>query len=90
MLYYLKRLYSTPFRIVLIKLFNKITVFLNNFINRCIDFINKNTHINFNVPTIKTSYINIKELDSSNINLDVARYLSKMYLEHKFDLLGSG
>ena len=90
MLYYLKRLYSTPFRIVLIKLFNKITVFLNNFINRCIDFINKNTHINFNVPIIKTSYISTKELDLSNIDPDVAKYLSKMYIEHKFDLLGSG
>ena len=90
MLYYLKRLYSTPFRIVLIKLFNKITVFLNNFINRRIDFINKNTHVNFNVPIIKTSYINTKELDLSNIDSDVARYLSKMYIEHKFDLLGSG
>ncbi|WP_297989516.1 alginate lyase family protein [uncultured Campylobacter sp.] len=90
MLYYLKRLYSTPFRIVLIKLFNKITVFLNNFIKRRIDFINKNTHINFNVPTIKTSYINIKNLDVSNIDPDAAKYLSKMYIEHKFDLLGSG
>ena len=90
MLYYLKRLYSTPFRIVLIKLFNKITVFLNNFINCRTDFINKNTHINFNVPTIKTSYINIKNLDVSNIDPDAAKYLSKMYIEHKFDLLGSG
>ena len=90
MLYYLKRLYSTPFRIVLIKLFNKIIVFLNNFINRRIDFMNKNTHINFNIPIIKTSYINIKNLDVSKINPDVADYLSKMYIEHKFDLLGSG
>ena len=90
MLYYLKRLYSTPFRIVLIKLFNKINVFLNNFIKRRIDFINKNTHINFNVPIIKTSYINTKELDLSNIDPDVAKYLSKMYIDHKFDLLGSG
>lgn len=90
MLYYLKRLYSTPFRIVLIKLFNKIIVFLNNLINRRIDFINKNTHINFNVPIIKTSYIDIKNLDVSNIDLDVAKYLSKMYIDHKFDLLGSG
>ena len=90
MLYYLKRLYSTPFRIVLIKLFNKITVFLNNFIKCRIDFINKNTHINFNIPIIKTSYINTKELDLSNIDPNVARYLSKMYIDHKFDLLGSG
>lgn len=90
MLYYLKRLYSTPFRIVLMKLFNKIIVFLNNLINRRIDFINKNTHINFNVPIIKTSYIDIKNLDVSNIDLDVTKYLSKMYIDHKFDLLGSG
>ena len=90
MLYYLKRLYSTPFRIVLIKLFNKIIVFLNNFINRRIDFMNKNTHINFNIPIIKTSYISTKELDLLNIDSDVAKYLSNMYIEHKFDLLGSG
>ena len=90
MLYYLKLLYSTPFRIVLMKLFNKIIVFLNNLINRRIDFINKNTHINFNVPIIKTSYINIKELNLSNIDPNVAKYLSKMYINHRFDLLGSG
>ena len=43
-----------------------------------------------NYPIIKTSYINIKELSLSNIDPNVAKYLSKMYVEHKFDLLGSG
>lgn len=88
--FYFKKLASMTPRLILLKIYNKFYVF---FYNRCryyIDLIRGNTHINFNVPTIKTSYINIKELDSSNINLDVARYLSKMYLEHKFDLLGSG
>ena len=52
--------------------------------------LKKNTHIDFDVPLIQNSYLDIKELDASNIDIKVAQYLSKMYIEHRFDLLGSG
>ena len=72
-----------------IKIADKILNIAKNKFQKMCDVLG-NTHINFNVPIIKTSYINIKELDLSNIDPDVAKYLSKMYIEHKFDLLGSG
>ncbi len=49
-----------------------------------------NTCISFDVDIIKNSYIDIKELDISSIDIQVAGYLSQMYCEHRFDLLGSG
>ena len=87
--YYLKKARSMPFDELAIKIADKILNTAKNQFQKMCDVIG-NTHINFNIPIIKTSYINIKELDLSNIDPDVARYLSKMYIEHKFDLLGSG
>ena len=87
--YYLKKARSMPFDELAIKIANKILNTAKNKFQKMCDVLG-NTHINFNVPIIKTSYINIKELDLSNIDPDVAKYLSKMYIEHKFDLLGSG
>ena len=87
--YYLKKARSMPFDELAIKIANKILNTTKNKFQKTCDLIG-NTHINFNVPIIKTSYINIKEFDLSNIDPDVAKYLSKMYIEHKFDLLGSG
>jgi hypothetical protein len=52
--------------------------------------LNNDTHIDFDVPIINNSFIDVKQLDVSNINKDLANYLSNMYLSHRFDLLGSG
>lgn len=78
-------------REISIKIVNKIFGIIKN-------IVEKNTflvliriiyrHLNYSI--IKTSYINIKELNLSNIDPNVVKYLSKMYIEHKFDLLGSG
>ena len=87
--YYLKKARSMPFDELAIKIADKILNTTKNKFQKMCDVLG-NTHINFNVPIIKISYINIKNLDISNINPDVADYLSKMYIEHKFDLLGSG
>ena len=87
--YYLKKARSMPLDELAVKIANKILNTTKNKFQKTCDLIG-NTHINSNVPIIKTSYINAKELDLSNIDPDVARYLSKMYIEHKFDLLGSG
>ena len=87
--YYLKKARSMPLDELAIKIADKILNIAKNKFQKMCDVLG-NTHINFNVPIIKTSYINIKELDLSNIDPDVAKYLSKMYIEHKFDLLGSG
>ena len=87
--YYLKKARSMPLDELTAKIANKILNTTKNKFQKTCDLIG-NTHINFNVPIIKISYINIKNLDTSNINPDVADYLSNMYIQHKFDLLGSG
>ena len=87
--YYLKKARSMPLDELAAKIANKILNTAKNKFQKTCDLIG-NPHINFNVPIIKTSYINIKELNLSNIDPNVAKYLSKMYVEHKFDLLGSG
>jgi len=89
--YYLKKIQYMSCREVSIKIVNKIFSIIKN-------IVEKNTSLmliritckHMNYPIIKTSYINIKELSLSNIDPNVAKYLSKMYVEHKFDLLGSG
>jgi len=87
--YYLKKARSMPPDALCAKIANKILNIAKNKFQKMCDVLG-NTHINFNVPIIKISYINIKNLDISNINPDVADYLSNMYIDHKFDLLGSG
>ncbi len=87
--YYLKKARSMPFDALCAKIINKILNLTKNKIQKLCD-ISGDTRIKFNVSPVRISYVNLCELDVSNINLDVARYLSKMYIEHKFDLLGSG
>lgn len=87
--YYLKKAKSMPFDELATKTINKISNIAKNKLLKARDLIG-NTSVDFNVSIIKTSYINIKELNLSNIDPNVAKYLSKMYIEHKFDLLGSG
>lgn len=52
--------------------------------------MNFNTHIKYHVPLINRRYINIGNLKTQNLDSAVVQYLSKMYLSHRFDLLGSG
>ena len=87
--YYLEKAKSMPFDELATKTINKISNIAKNKLLKACDLIG-NTSVDFNVPIVKTSYINIKELNLSNIDPNVAKYLSKMYVEHKFDLLGSG
>ena len=87
--YYLKKAKSMPPDALCAKIANKILNLTKNKIQKLRD-ISSDTRIKFNVSPVRISYVNLCELDISNINLDVARYLSKMYIDHKFDLLGSG
>ena len=87
--YYLKKARSMPFDALAAKIANKILNLTKNKIQKLHD-VSGDTRIKFNVSPVRISYVNLYELDVSNINLDVAKYLSKMYIEHKFDLLGSG
>jgi hypothetical protein len=41
-------------------------------------------------PIIKTSFIKITDLDLSELNHEAALYLTERFLNHEFDLLGSG
>jgi hypothetical protein len=42
------------------------------------------------LPRVSSPLLSLKALDLSGIDKNVADYLAKMYLEHRFDLLGSG
>lgn len=42
------------------------------------------------IPLIKNSYINIEDLNISKLDNKIISYLCKMYMDHRFDLLGSG
>ncbi len=42
------------------------------------------------LPSISYSALDIKDIDTSRIDREVAEYLGDMYLKHRFDLLGSG
>jgi hypothetical protein len=87
--YYIKKIISMSPQELAKKVVNKIKIKVKNKIQKSKD-LKYGTHIDFNVPLIQNSYIDIKELDTSNINTKVVQYLSKMYCEHRFDLLGSG
>ncbi len=52
--------------------------------------LNSCTRIEKDIPVIKNSYVDIQKLDISGIDRTVAEYLAKMYIQHRFDLLGSG
>jgi Heparinase II/III N-terminus/Heparinase II/III-like protein len=39
---------------------------------------------------IQNSFFNIRELDFSGLDIEALEYVSNKYLEHRFDLLGSG
>jgi len=87
--HYIKKALSMSPQELTKKVVNKINTKLNDKLQRSKD-LSKGTHIDFGVSLIQNSYINIKELDTSNIDTKVAQYLSQMYCEHRFDLLGSG
>lgn len=59
--------------------------------NRFIKFMDlrSDTHLTKH-KYIDYSYININDLDNSNIDIRASEYLCDMYLSHCFDLLGSG
>jgi hypothetical protein len=61
--------------------------FVNGIVKKYISSGKIATH---NVPIINNSYVDISKLDISKIDKKVARYLSAMYCEHRFDLLGTG
>lgn len=87
--HYIKKALSMPPQELAKKVVNKINIKVKNKIQRSRD-LRYGTHIDFNVPPIQNSYIDIKELNTSKIDIKLARYLSQMYCEHRFDLLGSG
>jgi len=48
------------------------------------------TRVKSSVSIITNSHLTLKDLDTGKLNKDVASFLGKRYLEHRFDLLGSG
>lgn len=87
--HYIKKALSMPPQELAKKVAQKINTKVKDKIRKSKD-LRGNTHINFDISLIQNSYIDIKELDTSNIDIRTAQYLSQMYCEHRFDLLGSG
>ena len=89
--YYFKKIKHMSYKDILIKILNKIFNIIKNIIekNMLLKFA-QTIYSHSNCSIIKLNSINIKKLDLPNIDPDVAKYLSKMYIDHKFDLLGSG
>ena len=50
----------------------------------------QDTHWGGCIISVSGSYISVKDIDTSKLDMDVMEYLCQMYLEHRFDLLGSG
>lgn len=87
--YYIRKALSIPPQELAKKVIHKINTKVKDKIRKSKD-LKGETLINYDIPLIKNSYIDIKELDTSNIDIKVAQYLSQMYCDHRFDLLGSG
>jgi hypothetical protein len=62
---------------------------LQRAINRLRDLSHDTRESNSN-SLIKSSFFNINKLDFSALDLEALEYVSIKYLEHRFDLLGSG
>ncbi|HEY8892192.1 MAG TPA: alginate lyase family protein [Clostridium sp.] len=86
--YRFKKLYAIPPHKIIKKIFTKVYKFVKNKIIKCID-LRRDTHLT-KEKYIDFSYINIKDIDTLNIDKVASKYLCKMYLSHSFDLLGSG
>ncbi len=80
---------SMPLHIVVKKVYRKLYGSIGSVLCKYRDVLFC-TYIKKNVPIIRTSYIPIACLDVTKIDRNVAEYLSQMYLEHRFDLLGTG
>jgi len=87
--YYLTKIKSLPPHIVFKKVFQKLFRKINDSIQKQLD-LNTSTWTKKDINEIKNSFININSLDISNLDKQVAEYHIKMYLSHRFDLLGSG
>ena len=87
--HYLKKALTMPPQELAKKTANKLITKLKDFREKSKD-LKGHSQVNFNVPIIENTYIDIKKIDISNIDMKVAHYLTKRCCEHRFDLLGSG
>lgn len=86
--YKLKKLYAMSLSEVIIKIIKIVCRFMRNIFIKSMD-LRRDTHLTKN-KYIDYSYINIKDIDTSNIDKLASKHLCEMYLSHSFDLLGSG
>jgi len=86
--YYLKKIWELPPDVVFKKAAKKIALIFQNKLERY-KYYSKNLDLPFLEKELK-SFIDINKLDISGIDKKVAEYHIKMYLSHRFDLLGSG
>ena len=86
--YYLKKIWELPPDAVFKKAAKKIALIFQDKLERY-KYYSKNLNLPFLEKELK-SFIDINKLNVSRIDKKVAEYHIKMYLSHRFDLLGSG
>lgn len=88
--FYLYKLKTVPLKQLIPKGINKVRNLLFQKILRSKDML-FDSHIS--IPddcNIYYSYINVNQLNVSGVDKEIAEFLCEKYLEHKFDILGSG
>ena len=88
--YLTKQVSSLPPHVLIKKGIQKLNTVVRDKLQKMKDLHSGDTNIKFDATLIRNSYIDFKQLDTSGIDSEIARYLSQMYCEHRFDLLGSG
>ena len=86
---YLSKVLNTPPRELIPKVRRKVRDKLNDrHVRRT--YLFNDARLNLRIPEITSSYVHINELDLSGLDHKISNYLAEMYLDHRFDLLGSG
>lgn len=86
--YKLKKFFAMPLQMIIKKMIYKTYQIIKNKYFRCRD-LRRKTFLIEN-KWIDYSYIDIKAVNISNMDRVASEYLCDMYLDHCFDLLGSG
>jgi hypothetical protein len=86
---YLEKILKTPPRELIPRVRKKIKEKINDqrVRNR---YLFNDSRLSFLTPEITNSYLAVKDLDTCGLDKQVVSYLIEMYLDHRFDLLGSG
>jgi len=85
----LKRILTTPPYVLAKKVYKKLGTHISLVSNRKRD-LNNDTRVKKKFSLVSRLFIDIKDIDVSVIDKNSMEFLTKMYIKHSFNLLGSG